>query len=107
MKRILFTLLFCLSTVLVGCGESQQIDLSGTWNSENGLSRYILTAKDDGYKVLHQRKVSNGSMVDGRGMFFKKEGSYLALDGDRHFIEIINGNELKLTSTGMIYKKNI
>lgn len=104
MKKLLSFLSLCFASLLVGCGGDDG-SFAGTWISENGFFHYVMTPQDDGYKVKSKRKVSNGEMIDGRQMFFKREGSYLTLDNDKHFLEVINDRELKLTSSGMIFKK--
>lgn len=105
MKRIFAIVIFGLSSILVGCG-SDDGKYAGTWDSVDGLSRYILISQDDGYKVQYQRKVSNGEMINGRQMFFKKTGSYLSLESNPHFLEILSDKELKSTSSNMIFSKS-
>ena len=104
MKNIFVAAILGLAFLLAGCGNDDG-KYAGTWDGENGFSRYILTPQDDGYKVQYQRQVSNGKMIDDGQMFFKKSGSYLASDNDPHFLEILNDHELKLTSTGKIFNK--
>lgn len=104
MKILLSVVILGLASLISGCGEDDG-SFAGTWNSANGFSRYILTTQDNGYKAQYQRKVSSGEMIDGKQLFLKKKGSYLALDNDSHFLEVINDNELKLSSSGMIFNK--
>lgn len=104
MKNLLSVVVIFFAFLISGCGEDDA-SFSGTWNSANGFSRYILTPQDNGYKAQYQRKVSSGEMIDGKQLFLEKKGSYLALEGDNHFLEVINDRELKLSSSGMIFNK--
>lgn len=105
-KIIVMSLIILIS----GCGNDDG-KLSGIWEADSAsgkwIYRYEFTPKDEGYDVKSQEKLktAKGDFRTSTEFFLKRDGEYLVMNNDTKFLEVVSDSELKLTSTGMIFKK--